>query len=253
MITKSYLRVKQLAVLPAIIFWSLIVSAQQPTQVPNEHPRLLGSREHLQEMAKERTEAYQRVVTVAKDENARGGTKMISQALVSAIENDAEMGKKAVVQAMEIIRGPIRKGHVRFGNDLAYTALVYDLCFPYWEASEKLLYHQYMNNTIDANVGSETAVFHNGWYGYKNWGIGISCYATWYENERAPAYLQTLEKDYRERTAPALELAGNGGGWGEGFYVNYFLDEWLFFCEVAKIAADWTITRLPPVFIRTVL
>ena len=29
-------------------------------------------------------------------------------------------------------------------------------------------------------------------------------------------------------------MAGEGGGWAEGYYVNYWLYEWLFFCEVAR-------------------
>jgi hypothetical protein len=248
MITKLYMKGKHLSMLAAVIFLSLLVSAQQTNKVPKEHPRLLGSKEHLQKLAKERSDAFRRVKAVALDENAGGGAKMISLALVCVVEEDAELGKKAVARAMEIVNGPIRAGHVRFGNDLAYTAIVYDLCYPYWNDSERRKYHQYMNKTVDANVKSETAVFHNGWYGYKNWGIGISCYATYYENERAPAYLQTLEKDYLERTAPALELAGNGGGWGEGFYVNYFLDEWLFFCEVAKNCGGMDYYALAPGF-----
>ena len=150
--------------------------------------------------------------------------------------------------ALELVNGTIRKGHVFFGGDLAYTALVYDLCHPYWSEAERLQYYQYMNSTIDANVNSETQVFHNGWYSYKHWGIGLSCYATWYENERAPSYLQTMEKDYRERAAPALELAGNGGGWGEGYYVNYFSYAWMFFCHVAKVCGGQDYFATAPSF-----
>ena len=43
-----------------------------------------------------------------------------------------------------------------------------------------------------ANVRSETHVFHNGWYGYKNYGIGLAAYASFYENPRAPEILKTV-------------------------------------------------------------
>jgi hypothetical protein len=38
-------------------------------------------------------------------------------------------------------------------------------------------FHRDLNATVDANLRSEPHVFHNGWYGYKNWGIGVACYA----------------------------------------------------------------------------
>ena len=113
-------------------------------------------------------------------------------------------------------------------------AVVYDLCHEHWTPDERTRFHDYMNRTIAANVQSETHVFHNAWYGYKNWGIGLACYATFYENPRAEESLRTLEQDYRSRAAPALELAGDGGSWAEGYYINYWLYEWLVFCEVAR-------------------
>jgi hypothetical protein len=90
-----------------------------------------------------------------------------------------------------------------------------------------------MNRTVDANIRSETHVFHNGWYGYKQWGIGLAGYATYYENERAPAMLAALEREFRSRVIPSLRLAADGGGWAEGYYVNYWSYEWLLFCDVA--------------------
>jgi len=202
--------------------------------VPAEHPRLLGSRLYLQSLAASRPEDYKRVVAVARQQNADDHAKMISASLVCAIEKDESLGKAAVQMAMKYIEGPIRAGHVTFAHDLARCAIVYDLCYEYWTAAQRAQFHRYVNATVDANVRSETHVFHNGWYGYKHWGIGLACYATYYENDRAPAILEELEADWRTRAAPALELAGDGGGWAEGYYVNYWLYEWLFFCEVAR-------------------
>jgi len=159
---------------------------------------------------------------------------MISAALVSAIEHDKQLSRATIRMAMKYIDGPIRKGHVPFGHDLARCAIVYDMCYEYWTQAERARFHDYLNKTVDANVRSESHVFHNGWYGYKNWGIALACYATYYENERADQILRDLQEDWRTRAAPALNAAGDGGGWAEGYYINYWLYEWLFFCEVAR-------------------
>ena len=202
--------------------------------VPEEHPRLLGSLERLQRLASERPDAYQRVVQVARKSNADDHAKMTSMAIVCAVESNEQLGRLAVQMAMKYINGPIRRGHVTFGHDLARCAIVYDLCYEYWSEDQRERFHQYMNKTVDANVRSETHVFHNGWYGYKHWGIGLACYATYYENERAQSILQDLRQEWLTHAAPALELAGDGGGWAEGYYIHYWLYEWLFFCEAAR-------------------
>jgi hypothetical protein len=215
--------------------YAQVVAAQTKRHpVPKSHPRLLGSRKRLRELAKQRPEAYQRVVRVARELDADDHSKMISMALVCAIEQDEQIGKRAVQMAMKYVDGPIRKGHVPFAHDLARSAIVYDMCYEYWSRSERAKFHAYMNKTVDENARSETHVFHNGWYGYKHWGIGLACYASYYENERAPEILKALEQEYFSRAAPALELAGAGGGWAEGYYINYWLYEWLFFCEIAR-------------------
>jgi hypothetical protein len=218
--------------------------------VPGEHPRLLGSRERLQKLAEERPEAYGRMAQVARGEQAGDHAKIISLALVSAIERDEQLGRQAVAMAMEYVNGPIRRGHVTFGADLARCAIVYDLCHEHWTAGERTAFHGYMNRTFDANVDSETHVFHNGWYGYKWWGIGLAALATYYENDRAPAILKELDREYRTRAAPALELGGAGGGWAEGYYINYFLYEWLFFCEAARRCQGIDYYALAPSFFK---
>jgi hypothetical protein len=202
--------------------------------VPREHPRLLGSREELKELAGERVAAYQRMVAVAHQSGGDNYSKVISMALACAIGEDRPLGQAAVQRAMQLVNGPIRRGHTPFGTDLALCAIVYDLCYDCWTEEQRAQCHDYMNRTVEANVRSETGVFHNGWYGYKNWGVGLASYATYYENPRAREFLRVLEDDWHNRAAPALELAGAGGGWAEGYYTNYFLYEWLFFCEAAR-------------------
>lgn len=233
----KHLVTSMLAFIP-IICWTNIASfsAAEPTRhsIPQEHPRLLGTRDHLQKLKQERIDPYNRMERVAREQKADDHAKMVSMALVCAIEQDENLGRSAVEMAMKYVDGPIRKGHVTFGHDLARCAIVYDLCHEYWTSEQREKFHEYMNKTVDANVRSESHVFHNGWYGYKNWGIGLACYATYYENDRAPEILKSLEQEWKTRAAPALDAAGDGGGWAEGYYINYWLYEWLFFCEVAR-------------------
>ena len=232
--------------------WPLVEEENESRRhpVPEEHPRLLGSLERLQRLARERTEAYQRLRRVARQADGDAHSKMISMAVVSAIEQDQSLARQAVDMALKYVDGPVKKGHVPFGHDLALCAIVYDLCHGDWSPEETRRFHEYVNNTVDANVNSETHVFHNGWYGYKNWGIGLACYASYYENPRAQEILRTLESEFRTRAAPALELAGKGGGWGEGYYVHYWLYEWLFFCEVARWCEGMDYYALAPSFFR---
>jgi hypothetical protein len=208
--------------------------ADAGARIADSHPRLLGSRDYLRGLAETQPEAYARMAAVAGRGDADDHALMMSLGLVSAIEEDEAMARVAIDMALGYIRRPIRSGHVTFAHDLARCAFVYDLCHEHWTPGERGEFIAYVNATVDANTRSETHVFHNGWYGYKNWGIGIACYATWGENDRAPEILATLEEDWTTRAAPALELAGAGGGWAEGYYTNYWLYEWLVFCEVAR-------------------
>jgi hypothetical protein len=82
------------------------------------------------------------------------------------------------------------------------------LCRAAWTESEVAEFISYMNRTIDANKGSELTVFHNGFYSYKNAGIGIACYATYYENPRAPAILAGLEMRFGSEFSPPGGCAG---------------------------------------------
>ena len=219
--------------------------------VPREHPRLLGSLERLKGLKEQRPEAYARMDAIARRPDNKGGHQnLVSMSLVAAIENDKALGRRAIELAMQTVEADIRQGHVTFGADLARTAVVYDLCWPWWTEEEKKKYFEYFGATVDANVRSERAVFHNAWYSYKNWGYGLASYATMYEYDRAPEILATTMKDYETRAAPALELAGNGGGWAEGFYVNYWQYKWFFFCEAARFCEGLDLYALAPSFFR---
>ena len=181
--------------------------------VPATHPRLFGSADRLRRLARERAEAYQRVVDVARQGQGDDYAQMVSMALVSLIEQDGPLARQAIQMALRTVDGPIQQGHVPFAHDLARCAIVYDLCHSDWSPDERTRFHQYLNETVDANVLSETHVFHNGWYGYKHWGIGLGCYATYGENPRAAAILRSLETEFRgARRRPSSWRATAAGG-----------------------------------------
>ncbi len=229
-------------------FLATILVAEDRRPVPVEHPRVLGLRAELQALTKQHPAEYQRMVAVAARSGADDHAAIVSQSLVAAIEHDADLGRQAKQRALRFVDGPIRAGHVTFGHDLALCALAYDLAFEWWTEAERERFHSYFNRTVDANVQSETHVFHNAWYGYKHWGIGLAAYASYHENPRSPAILKALEQDFRTRAGPALEMAGDGGAWAEGYYIHYWLYEWLFFCEVARRCEGLDYYALAPKF-----
>jgi hypothetical protein len=216
--------------------------------VSPQHPRLLGSLEDLRGFARNRAPEYERVRRVARDEATDDYAWIISGGLVAAIDGDHVLGRKVQQRAMKMVLGPIRVGHTPFGTDLALAGLAFDLCRGAWSDADAAKLCDYINRTVDGNVDSELMVFHNAWYGYKHGGIGLACYATYHENPRAPAILRALEHDYATRAAPALEMAGDGGGWAEGYYIHYWLYEWLFFCEVARRCEGLDYFALAPSF-----
>lgn len=153
---------------------------------------------------------------MTRDATGEHGT-LLAMALVAAIEEDAQLGRGAVEQALRLVDGPIRSGHVTFGHDLTRAGFVYDLCHAYWSDAEHERFHHYLNATFDANRNPETSPLHNAYYSYKWYGIGI---------------------------------AADGGGWPEGYYINYWLYEWLFLCEVARHSEGLDYYSLAPGFYR---
>ncbi|MCL2646925.1 MAG: heparinase II/III family protein [Phycisphaerales bacterium] len=227
-------------------------------QVTKEHPRLFGSRAYLQGLAKERPEAYRRTKEIANREltkpphpaDATGDfgaqvsveSKLFSMALVAAIEEDAVMGRKVVDFVFEhFINQPVRVGHVPFGADVGNAAIGYDLCNEHWTAEEKKRFEAYMFECRDKNVDQELSPFHDGWWGYKNWGFVLGTLALMGESQQEMLLLYQIDREFRYVAADALRAAGDGGGYAEGFYVNYYMYHWLLACEAMKrcTGADW--------------
>ena len=216
-----------------VISYTINLAAADRHVVPKEHPRLFGNAHELKTLAQQRPQEFQRMKSVAENRESDDYARMVSISLVNAIEPDVALARQAVDLAMKRINAPIVTGHAPFGSVLAECAIVYDYCYDQWTLEERAQFIDYFNRTVAANVNEETHVFHNGWYGYKNWGYGVAAYATYYDNSESPKLLQAIEKEYIERAALALELSGDGGGFAEGYYVNYWIYEWTVFCNVA--------------------
>ncbi|MCL2103857.1 MAG: hypothetical protein FWH21_02175, partial [Kiritimatiellaeota bacterium] len=218
--------------------------------VPEEHPRLFGSAAELKALAGERAEAFRRMRAVAQNPGSPDDARMMSVSLVNAVEPDAALAREAVRLAMKRIDAPIITGHNPFGSVLAECAVVYDHCHGQWTPEERAKLIDYFKRTVAANVNEERSVFHNGWYGYKNWGYGVAAYATYHDDPGSPELLRAIEREFAERAAPALTLSGAGGGFGEGYYVNYWIYQWAVFCEVARRCEGVDYFEMAPEFFR---
>ncbi|MBA3709978.1 MAG: heparinase II/III family protein [Planctomycetes bacterium] len=228
-----------------------LFSPLQTRQVPREHPRLLGPRSRLQALAKERPDAYRRTKAIAGRAltepphvaDAKGDfgaqvsvySKAASLALVCAIDEDRDAGRKAIDFIHEqYLNKPVPVGHVPFGADCGVCAIVYDFCHEHWTAEERTRYHTFLFACRDQNVDEELGPFHDGWWGYKNWGFILGLLAVMYETEKELFMLYGIDREFRTIAADSLRLGGDGGGFPEGFYVNYYLHEWLFACEALR-------------------
>jgi len=209
------------------------IAATVRRAVPTEHPRLFGTAAEIKALAEKRPQEFQRMRAVAHNPQSGEYARMVSIALVNAAEPDATLARQAVDLAMKRINAPIITGHNPFGSVLAECAIVYDYCHAQWTPDERAKFIDYFNRTVAANVDEERSPFHNGWYGYKNWGYGLAAYATYHDNPESPKLLRAIEAEFIARAAPSLELSGDGGGFGEGYYINYWIYEWTVFCAVA--------------------
>ena len=232
-------------------------------RVPNVHPRLFGSRERLQQMAKDRPDAYKRMAHVAREMGVDEGfretreffklcfpnSKMMSMALTACVENDAVLARKTVDMFIERhMSKPYPYGHVTFGHDVAMGAVVYDLCYDAWTEEERTRFYNWTAIVLDCNRFEEVSPFHNGWYGYKYWGFGLFALATMHEWTRSHEIWRQIETEYRQLAAPAMEFCGAGGTIGEGYYINYWLYFWMVFVESAKLCAGVDLYSSAPAF-----
>src|ERR1035437_7673524 len=139
--------------------------------ISRERPRLLGTREQLQKLSKERPEAFKRMLDVARSAKDTGYEQLamiIGLSIAYVLEGNKAEGRRLVDMVLkDYVDQPIKTGHMTFAHDLARCAIVYDLCHDLWTAEERERFRQYTHTTIASNLDSEASPFHNGWWGYK--------------------------------------------------------------------------------------
>ncbi len=203
-------------------------------KIPSTHPRLFGTKADLLRLRAARGGAYNRMKGVAR---GRGGGELdvvMSNCLVYAIEGGEEYARRAIGLARRIMSRPLKRGHETFAHEMAKVAIVWDHCFGALAEDDRKRIIEWVDKEYEINIDVESHVFFNGYYGYKMWGFGLAGYATYPENPRAREMLDWTTKDVVERAVPAQKYAGDGGGWPEGYYVHYFLYDWLLYCEAAR-------------------
>ncbi len=202
--------------------------------IPQERPRIFGSTDVIRCLAAERAEDYQRLCKVAAREDLTDWPGAATHSLLYTITGERAHGERALAIARAVAQKPILVGHQSFARELAKIAVAYDHAHDLLTEADKELFHDYLNRTYEANIPHENPVFFNGYYGYKIYGLGLAAYATWPENPKAEEILNYVLGDLQERAVPGLRLGGLGGCFPEGFYINYFLPDFLLFCETAR-------------------
>ena len=216
--------------------------------ITTQRPRIFGSGTYLLGLARERAEDYQRLLDVAATGDLRGWPSAATHALLYTITGERAHGERALGTARRTAERPILIGHQTFARELAKIAVAYDHAHDLLTEADKELFHDYVNRTYEANIPHENPVFFNGYYGYKMYGLGLAAYATWPENPKAGEILDYVNGDLRRRAVPGLRLGGLGGGFPEGFYINYFLPDFLLFCETARRVEGIDYYALAPEF-----
>jgi hypothetical protein len=219
-----------------------------PRKLSPSRCRIFGSKPYLIQLSQERPEDFARLLAVAGAGRVRDWSGAATYALLYTITGQKDYGERALQIARRTAERAILVGHEAFARELAKIAVAYDHAYDLLSDEDKALFHDYLNRTYEANIPYENPVFFNGYYGYKMYGLGLAAYATWPENPRAEEILDYVHGDLQKRAVPGLRLGGLGGGFPEGFYLNYFFADLLLFCETARLLEGIDYYALAPEF-----
>ena len=222
--------------------------------LPRTHPRLFGSAEQIQALAKSKPAAWSAVLRSAESGSPFASLRGRIRGFASHVTGDVRYARSAIADAMRIVAKGISTEHVEFEQRMWPVAETYDACFAWLTAEERTAFIEYLNRMFDANnvpgVDSFVTPFHNSQL-RRLVSFGLAGYATYPENPRALEIIEHVKKvEWGEKLLPALREFGAGGGWWEGRgYDTYSHFQFLTWADVARRVEGYDLfTQLPDYF-----
>lgn len=178
--------------------------------VLHAHPRLVGSAEHLRQLAKTNPQAWQR---------ARTAQSVLADGVKHVIEPlPQEVVRQHIAAALKHLDRGVTNEHQDTWIRLEYVTIVYDFFHDLIPPPDRQKMIAWMNGHLEQFTADENA-FHNSTLSKVLCYLRIA-YATWGENPRAPEFRDyALLKLYEGKLLPVLREFGAGGGFTEcGWY-----------------------------------
>lgn len=222
--------------------------------LPKTHPRLFGSAEQIQALAKTKPAIWSSVLRSAESGSPTAALRGRIRGFASTVTGEPKYARSAIADAMKIVARGLSTEHVEFEQRMWPVAETYDACFAWLTADERAAFIDYLNRMFDANnvpgVDSFVTPFHNTQL-RRLVSFGLAGYATYPENPRALEILDHVRKvEWGEKLLPALREFGAGGGWWEGRgYDTYSHFQFLTWADVARRVEGFDVfAQLPDYF-----
>ncbi|MEW6237157.1 MAG: hypothetical protein AB1656_17380 [Candidatus Omnitrophota bacterium] len=215
---------RAIAALPLLCFSVLAFSAEEiPAPAPliptglwadnvGKHPILLGSRSHLQALAKAKPSAYADI---------RSSHSLLADGITNAVEGlPRERIETYIQNAMKNVQRGVTDIHQDTWIWLMDAALTYDLFFDAIAPSDRQALLDWMNAHL-AKYKSDENAFHNSTLS-KILCYLLIAYGTWGENSMVEEFQDyALKKLYEGKVLPVLNEFSEGGGFTEcGWYAR---------------------------------
>ncbi|MCL2646230.1 MAG: hypothetical protein FWD61_04385 [Phycisphaerales bacterium] len=242
---------------------SLLLCAQSAPEIPKgkpliatgawadnfkQHPRLLGPKEFLRALAKERPQGYQEAKQIANKTPPHAYTVMAA-GVVNAVEGMSDQQAAPLIQAaMKYVSAGVTNTHQETWLGLEYVALTYDLLYDHISAADRAKMISWFNAHLGTYTIDESA-FHNSTLS-KIFCLLRIAYATRGDNPKAKDFRDwALIKLYEDKVLPGLKQFGAGGGFTEcGWYTRHSLFHLVQALELARRCEQYDGFALAPAF-----